>query len=834
MLGFGFLPMKVTLNWLKQYVDFNWSVEETVERLTMLGLEVEGVQKISGAFDGIVVAQIITRDKHPGADKLSLCKVNDGAGERQIVCGAQNFKAGDKVPLILPGASLPMKSGDKEPFIIKVGKIRGVESHGMLCSHEELGIDPEAIGHKKEDGLLLLREDAKVGQPFGEYLGRSSGDVVFDLEVTPNRPDLNSVIGIAREIAAITGNPLKLPSVGGASVLANRGEGAAHQEPRPTSELVAVRLDDAENCPRYTARVIKGVKVGPSPDWLKSMLEKVGIRSISNVVDVTNYVMLEAGQPLHAFDYHLIGKGADGKPTIVVRSAAAGEKFKTLDNQERTLTNEMLLIADEQKGIALAGVMGGANTEINNQTVDVLIESAYFHPTNIRRTSKQLGLRSESSYRFERGADVNICDWASQRAAQLILETAGGQLAEGVVDVQPQLKETKTLVLRYAKTEALLGIKIPHAEQVALLTKIGIMATTQTNDDCTFTPPSWRVDLKREADLIEEIERLHGLAKTPATPPRGAIGTNAFDSVYDQISEARRILTGLGLNEAQGQTLVSNVECRGSRDEEIVALANPLSSDMDVLRPSLLPGLLHSLRHNVTRKNYDVALFEIGRVFLKNNNTTKEERRVAIALTGQHALNFWSGAERDAKFDVADLKGLVEELLEQFGVRGVFFARREAATDLFLESATITLGGKLPLGEFGLVSPVLAKKYNLRDAVLLAELNLDQLLARRNAAKSFKALPQFPSSRRDVAMLVSETVTHDTVLQAVKQAKAPNLEVVELFDVFRGKNVPEGQKSLAYAFTYRGADKTLTDAEVNAAHEKVVGALKGQLKAELR
>ena len=826
--------MKVTLNWLKQYVDFNWSVEETVERLTMLGLEVEGVQKISGAFDGIVVAQVITRDKHPGADKLSLCKVNDGMGDRQIVCGAQNFKAGDKVPLILPGASLPMKPEDKEPFTIKVGKIRGVESHGMLCSHEELLLEPEAIGHKKEDGLLILREDAKVGQPFGEYLGRSSGDVVFDLEVTPNRPDLNSVIGIAREIAAITGNPLKAPSV---KIQGSSGGSSSLETSNlklETASLVSVRLEDAENCPRYTARVIKGVKVGPSPDWLKSTLEKVGIRSISNVVDVTNYVMLEVGQPLHAFDYHLIAKGAEGKPTIVVRRAAAGEKFKTLDNQERPLTSEMLLIADEQKGIALAGVMGGANTEINAQTVDVLIESAYFHPTNIRRTSKQLGLRSESSYRFERGADVEICEWASQRAAQLILETAGGQLAEGVVDAQPQAKAAKSITLRYTKTEALLGIKIPHAEQVALLGKLGFEAGAQTNDSCTFTVPSWRVDMKREADLIEEIERLHGLAKTPATPPRGAIGTNAFDSIYDQIGEVRRILAGLGLNEAQGQTLVSRAECRGSKDEEIVALANPLSSDMDVLRPSLLPGLMHSLRHNGTRKNYDVALFEIGRVVLKNNNATKEERRVAIAITGQRAQNFWSGAERDAKFDLTDAKGIVEELLEQFGVRGVVVTRREAATGLFLEAATITLGGKLPLGELGLVSPVLAKKYDLRDAVLFAELNLDQLIARRTAAKSFKSLPQFPSSRRDLAILVSEAVTHDAVLQAVKQAKAANLETVELFDVFRGKNVPEGQKSLAYAFTYRGADKTLTDVEVNGAHEKVVEQLRQKVAAVIR
>jgi phenylalanyl-tRNA synthetase beta chain len=324
------------------------------------------------------------------------------------------------------------------------------------------------------------------------------------------------------------------------------------------------------------------------------------------------------------------------------------------------------------------------------------------------------------------------------------------------------------------------------------------------------------------------------LDKVPATPPRGAIGTNAFDAIHDQITEARRILAGLGLNEAQGQTLIAKSDVRNSKSEEMVALGNPLSSDMDVLRPSLLPGLLHSLRHNVTHKNCDVALFEIGRVFLFQNGVTKEERRIAIALTGQRHPSFWSGEDRGAKFDVSDLKGCVEEFLEQYGVRGVTFTRRAESTALFLESATIALGGKLPLGELGLVSPVLAKKCDLRDAVLLAELNLGQLLVRRNPAKSFKSLPQFPSSRRDVAMLVSEATTHEAVLNAVKQAKAANLEAVELFDVFRGKHVPEGQKSLAYAFTYRAADKTLTDNEVNAAHAKVVEAFKAQLQATVR
>jgi phenylalanyl-tRNA synthetase beta chain len=829
--------MKVTLNWLKQYVDFDWSPEELTERLTMLGLEVESVTKVGGEFTGVVVAQVITRDKHPNADKLSVCRVNDGNGERQIVCGAQNFKAGDKVPLILPGASLPMKPGNKEPFTIKVGKIRNVESHGMMCSHEELGLDPEAIGHKKEDGLLILREDAKVGQPFAEYLGRGGSDVVYDLEITPNRPDWNSVIGIAREISALTGNPLKLPVI---QFLNTSSE--------PISGVVKVRIEDAELCPRYTARLVRGVKVGPSPDWLRSTLEKVGIRSINNVVDVTNYVMLEVGQPLHAFDYYLIArKDATSVPTIVVRHATNEEKFITLDNQERKLTSDMLLIADETKGIALAGVMGGQNTEINERTEDVLIESAYFNPTNIRRTSKALGLRSESSYRFERGADVGICDWASRRAAQLICDLAGGELLAHYEDSNPHPASGKSITLRPEKVSQLLGIELSNEVITRHLTSLGLTATAPM----TFSIPTFRVDLKREVDLIEEIARLHGVDKIPSTPPRGAIGANAFDAVYDEIAEARRLLAGLGLNEAQGQTLVSRVECRGS-SAELVALANPLSSDMDVLRPSLVPGLLDSLRHNVTRKNYDVALFEIGRVFTQGRSADshvrankpehadsavrapQENRNVAIAITGQRAPAFWSGDERDAKFDISDLKGLLEEFLEQFGVRGVTYTRRAEPTALLLESATIALGGKLALGEIGQVSPALAKRHDLRDTVFVAELNLDQLIARRNAAKSFKALPQFPGSRRDVAMLVPEATTHDAVLGAVRQAKPANLETVELFDVFRGKNIPAGQKSVAYAFTYRGTEKTLTDAEVNAAHEKVLAQFKTALSATLR
>jgi phenylalanyl-tRNA synthetase beta chain len=405
----------------------------------------------------------------------------------------------------------------------------------------------------------------------------------------------------------------------------------------------------------------------------------------------------------------------------------------------------------------------------------------------------------------------------------------------------------------------LLGITLQPVEMEFYLGQLGLKRLNRQPrpvgedgppEPATFQIPTWRVDLKREADLIEEVERLHGLEKIPATPPRGAIGTNAFDAVHDQIAEARRILAGLGLNEAQGQTLVAKAECRAS-DAELVALANPLSSDMDVLRPGLLPGLIHSLRHNVTRKNYDVALFEVGRVFRsadslvrenskapepadKTVRAPREERRVAIALTGQRNASFWSGDDREVKLDLFDLKGVLEEFLELFGLRNITFTRRAESTPLFLESATIALGGKLPLGELGQLSPALVKQYDLRDAVFLAELNLTQLVARRNAGTSFKLLPHFPSIRRDVAMLVPETVTHDAVLQTVRQTKPANLESVDLFDVFRGKHVPAGQKSLAYAFTYRSAEKTLTDSEVNATHAKVVDALKSRLQATVR
>jgi len=507
--------------------------------------------------------------------------------------------------------------------------------------------------------------------------------------------------------------------------------------------------------------------------------------------------------------------------------------------------NQMLLIADETKAIALAGVMGGQNTEINDRTGDVLIESAYFKPQNIRATSKKLELRTESSYRFERGGDAGICDWASRRAAQLILETAGGELAEGVEDVYPHPVRQGEINLRHHKVCELLGVKLSSSQQVKYLERLGLkVGVDNAGEYCVVEIPTFRVDLKREVDLIEEIARMHGVDKIPSTPPRGAIGSNEFDAVHDELAEARRILIGLGLNEAQGQTLVSD---KSIGDLLAVPLANALSSDMNVLRPSLLPGLLDALRHNLSRKNNDVALFEIGRVFMPpgaplqegrkdaaaSNGQIPEERRVAIALTGRRNAQFWSGEDREAGCDTYDLKGVLEEFFENFGVRGITFARRPESTALYLESAAVRQG-KLLVGEAGQLLPALAKRYDVRDPVLLAELNLDLLLRWRNPDKKFRPLPAFPAIRRDVAMLVPEATTHEAVTNTVRQANPANLESVLLFDVFRGQNVPAGQKSMAYAFTYRNPERTLTDAEVNAAHEKLVEALKRNVQATIR
>jgi phenylalanyl-tRNA synthetase beta chain len=787
--------MKLSFNWLKDHVDFDWSPAQLAERLLMAGIEVEGIESKGASFDRIVTAKILSVDKHPNADRLTVCRVTDGKVERQIVCGAKNHQPGDIVPLALPGCTLPAPLPDGKPFTIKESKLRGVDSQGMMCSPKELGLAEES------QGLMLLPAETPVGVPFAQIVG--GGDTVLDLEITPNRPDWLSVIGIAREVAALTGNPLKLPAIQLAPV--NETAGAT------------VRVDDPDLCPRYTARVIRSVHLGPSPKWMQERLEASGVRAINNIVDITNFVLLECGHPLHAFDRNLLA----GR-TIIVRRAAQGEGLRTIDGKVRTLTPDMLVIADAEKAVALAGIMGGAESEIHDKTVDVLLESAWFFPPNVRATSKKLGLKSESSYRFERGADIGICDWASRRAAALMAELAGGKVSSEAIDVYPQPASRRSVAVRYERTNQLLGVRVEPNRVQQMLTSLGLEIESSDATKATFSIPTFRVDLEREVDLIEEVCRIHGANNIPIVKPVAISGESPHDATYDFHARLRRLAAALGFDEATNYTLLGS-----SAEDGAFRLANPLSEDYAVLRGSLLPGLLASAAHNVGHKNPDLRLFELGRVFTAEG---KERTTLGLLLTGKRHARHWEGGP-PALLDVFDLKGAVEELLRQLGVEG--WSVEKAAT-----GATIRLGDRT-LGTLGEVDPARTAKLKFPAPVVFAEVEVDALESSAPKTARYTRLPQFPAIVRDIAMVLDEFRTHQEVLDAIQHSyraatKEKWLEQVEPFDIFRGGPIPAGRKSMAYSLTYRSPDRTLTDAEVNALHEKVRTGLKAKLGCEIR
>ncbi len=654
---------------------------------------------------------------------------------------------------------------------IKEAKLRGVESQGMLCSAKELGLAEDV------DGILILSADTPVGSKLSDALG--GVDTVFDIEVTPNRPDWLSVIGIAREVSALTGNPVKLPEV------------TVQESGEPVEKLTSVMVEAPDLCPRYTARVIRGVKIGPSPAWLKQTLEKVGLRSVNNVVDVTNFVLFECGHPLHAFDYNLLAEHR-----IVVRRAAKGESFVAIDGTKHELTAEMLVIADARRAIALAGVMGGKESEINDQTTDVLLESAWFLPSNVRKTSKQCGLSSDASYRFERGADIGGVIWASNRATQLIQQLGGGQVASGIVDALAKPIEKHRVRCRYAQVDRLLGIEVPADTVKKIFGGLSLNVVGSDARGCEVEVPTFRVDVEREADLIEEVCRIHGVEKIPAKRQPANATVSAFDAQWDACARVRQILTALGFHEAQNQTLVSEGDLK---------LQNPLNADQQALRSSLVPGLLTNLRTNVSRHEFDVKLFEIGRVFASDG---KESLRLALAVTGRREPHSWETPVREAKLDAFDVKGALEEVGATLGIP-IDAAVRQ-------------------------ISPVQAKKLDLRDAVYVAEIELQPLLEAGERERTFRELPKFPAVVRDVALVVDEDVAHGDILAAIVKNRNKVLERVELFDIYRGSSIPTGRKSMAYSLTFRAPDRTLTDAEVNGAHEQVKRSLSQTLQCEIR
>ncbi len=809
--------MRISLNWLKSYVDVALPPDEVARRLTLAGLEVSGLEPVGEGIGEVVVGQILEKGPHPNADRLSFCRVSDGQETHDIVCGATNMEAGDKVALARVGALLP---GGVQ---IRKAKIRGQTSCGMMCSERELGLGDDHAG------ILILPPETEVGRPVVDVLGLP--DVVLEVELTPNRADCLSVVGVAREVAALTGARLRVPQPRFA------------EEGPPVEEETSVEIRAPDLCHRYAARVIRGVRLAPSPVWLRQRLRSAGVRAINNVVDVTNYVLLELGHPLHAFDLRRLAGGR-----IVVQRARPGERFTTLDGQERNLDGDSLVICDAERAVALAGIMGGLNSEVQDDTVDLLLESAYFLPANIRTTSKRLGLRTEASYRFERGTDVEGLRLALDRTAELIAELAGGAVARGVWDAYPNRHGDRCVPLRFAKVAGVLGVEVPPDEIVRALESLGLEILQRDPEGLEARIPTHRVDLEREIDLIEEVARLRGYETIPATLPTVPMTCEPAPPHLGLADRTRDVLAGLGLREAITLSFVDPEEDdrlalpADSPLRRKVTLANPLSRDTAVLRTSLLPGLLRAASLNARRQNRDVRLFEVGRTYhpAEGQPLPREVLRVASVLTGRRwPLAWWTGAE---PVDFFDAKGAVEELLRSLGVSG---ARFESAPDVpwlhpgraarvVVEAGAGTGAEPEPLGWVGQIHPDRGEAYELPSPAVAFELDLEALARAAAEPGHFSGLERFPAVERDVAVVVDRTVAAQAVLDALASLDSPLVRSARLFDVFEGGRLPPGKVSLAVRVVYRSEERTLTEEEAAEVEDAILRRLEERVGARLR
>ena len=797
--------MKIPCRWLREFVETEATPSEIAERLTMAGIEVAGVTPAAPGLAGVVVGEVLEVLPHPGGGALALCLVSTGSERFRVACGAPNVRPGARAAFAPPGAVLP---GDRR---IGAATIRGTASEGMLCSEAELGLGEDA------GGILLLGGAAPVGGDLVSHLGLD--DTLLEVEVTPNRPDCLSVAGVAREVAALTRGRFRLPP-----------PTVVEHEP-PVETLAAVTVEDEELCPRYAARVITGVAVRPSPAWLAQRLRAVGLRPINNVVDATNYVLWERGHPLHAFDRERVARHR-----IVVRRARAGELLVTLDGQARPLGPTMLVIADAERPVGVAGVMGGANTEVRESTATVLLESAYFKPGSIRRTARALGLSTEASYRFERGADIEGLRTALDRAAGMIAELGGGRVARGVIDVYPHPRPPRVLGVRLERIRKVIGACPPKAVVGELLRGLGF-PTEERAAGFEVVVPSFRRDVGLEDDLVEEVVRVWGYGEIPSTLPSGSLALTRRPRHLVAQDAVRRALTAAGCQEAITLSLIDPGHLRhlgyGPDDPRVVVLRNPLSTDRSVLRPTLLFGLLEAVATNVRRQAPDVRLFEVGRVFAAQGpgQLPREDTRIGIVLTGLRGVRSWFGGK--ARLDVFDAKGAVESLVEALG--RVDLTVEPVAVPYLEEGrgATVLVQG-CPVGVLGELHPDVQRGFGLPAAVFVAEVSLDRLEGIPARGLVHRPLARFPGVQRDLAVVVTADVPAGDVSRAIQALPSPWLRRVVLFDVYGGEQVGAGRKSLAYALLYQADDRTLTDAEVNALHGDVIERLRASLGAEVR
>ena len=819
--------MKISLKWLSEYVDVPADTKAFCDRLDLTGTGVEGVEKTGAALDGVVIGHVETCEPHPDSDHMHVVTVDVGAGEPvQIVCGAPNIAADIKVPVATVGAVLP---GD---FKIKKSKLRGIASCGMCCSKRELGMGAD------HEGIWVLPEDAPVGMPIADYAKLS--DTVLDLEITPNRPDCLSVVGMAREVGAMYRTDYESPLGRMAGKLVLDASSA------PVDETVKITIEDAARCPRYTARVIRGVKVGPSPDWMVERLAAIGQRSINNIVDVTNYILFLFGQPLHAFDLDKLA-GEDGRARVVIRAAEDGERLTTLDGEERVLTSDMTVIATPEQGaVALAGVMGGLDTEVTDDTVNILLEAATFEAGRTSRTSRNLGLISESSLRYERGVDDHGIEARSAAAAALIVEVAGGTVSAAtgndaaIVDAWPLVSEPRALRFRMPRFCAMMGADIPRDFVEDALARLGceVADAASDADALSVVAPTFRPDLEREIDLYEEVLRLWGMDRIPATLPGGPgrVGTRTrAEHVMDAIN---RTLHASGLNETMTYSFAEPGDLERLRMPaeglgEPVELINPLNADQSVMRQSIIPGVAY----NQSRGVKNVQLYETGVVFYahEGKKQPKEKRKVAGVLAGAMREAGWNDAP--AAFDFFDGKGVVESLARELALPKLRFKALSAdeAPHLQPGRAAAVLSGGTELGWVGELHPLAVDAYQAEAPVVAFELDVDALVKAARPARDYVDVPTFPAVSMDVAFVVDEAVTCEKLMQCMASAGGKLLEDARLFDVYRDeRRIGAHKKSMAFALTYRAADRTLTGEEADKAHERLVKKVCAATGAEVR
>ncbi|MBT8379212.1 MAG: phenylalanine--tRNA ligase subunit beta [Ignavibacteria bacterium] len=798
--------MNISLHWLKDYVNLDGiSTEDIVDKLTMAGLEVEDYTDQNKKYSTLVVGKVKNVNKHPNADRLTVCSVFDGKEDLQIVCGAPNVKAGQIVALASVGVFIP-----KANFKIEKAKIRGVESFGMICAEDELELSDD------HSGIMVLNDDLVPGTLLNEAL--QLNDVLLDIAITPNRPDALSHIGVARDAAAIFNRDLKLPKID------------LNESQKEAKDYASIEIEDKINCPRYTAKVVTNLTIKESPEWLKNKLKSIGLRPINNVVDVTNFVAMELGQPLHAFDLDLLAK-----KKIIIKSTETKKKFTTLDSKERELDKHTLMICDGEKEVAIAGVMGGENSEVAESTKNILIESAYFNPKSIRKTSRKLQLVTDSSYRFERGTDPSNTLYASQRAAQLISEVAGGEVAKDHIDIYPSRIKNKEIIIRFQRIKKILGFDVPKTEVVKIFNRLGINIIKDLSDSLEVVVPTYRPDIEREVDLIEEVARIYGYNKIPAVSKIG-ITMEKRDDESLFTDEVRNCAVMMGLKEILNNPLIS--EFLAKITGKPIKISNPQSRDMAYLRTSLTIAALQTVANNINKGEKDLSLFEIGNVFNTTNENLKsfgdisEKRKLLLLLTGKKDERSWNTDEKS--YDFYDLKGLVNSFFSKFSLDNLLNDTYNSSEKSIYEyyfsknfnDDVVAVGGKVSKNALDL--------FDIEQDVYSFEIDLDKIFEIKTEKRKYTEPLKYPKINRDFAFIFNKSVTYEVVTNFILEQSSGILKEVEIFDIFESKDLGEDSKSMAFSLEYFDYNKTLTDEEVENDFKNLIKKITEKFNAILR